>query len=457
MKNFLRKTILQTGDVAVFYLALLAVLFLRRPDLFSFSYYLMHCREFIPALLLWLIINQTIGLNNFRQLLELPALIQDIFLAFSVFLGLSIGIFYIMPQGFITPKTILLLTELLSSIGILFWRRAWLRLVNVEFLSIKVAMFGSNPLMEQIAKDLRSKQYSRFMIMDPGVKDLLLKAETDRAGASRDNSSRKNEVDLIVVDAGEAENDPASARKILDLATARNIPVWTHLVFYEEVYHKIPPESAGRPSWLFSNVLHGKKAVYFNLKSVLDSVLAGLAVVLLSPLFLLIIVFMKTCDGGRVFYSHRRLGYLEKEFTFWKFRTMREGADREGYLWNVGKKDPRVTRAGKILRRFRLDELPQLWNVFKGDMSLVGPRPTWVGERQALELPYYHIRHLVKPGLTGWAQINHKATDSIEDTIEKLQYDLYYVKHISFSLDIAIILKTLRRIFQPEHHFSIKK
>lgn len=151
-----------------------------------------------------------------------------------------------------------------------------------------------------------------------------------------------------------------------------------------------------------------------------------------------------------------RISNLGREFRFWKFRTMVQNAEQQGYLWNVTHKDPRVTRLGRLLRRYRLDELPQLWNIFRGEMSFVGPRPTWVGEKQALELPHYHLRHLVKPGLTGWAQINRRSTDSLDDTIEKLNYDLYYVKHISFVLDLAILLKTARRVLQPETRFRAR-
>ena len=136
---------------------------------------------------------------------------------------------------------------------------------------------------------------------------------------------------------------------------------------------------------------------------------------------------------------------------------MKVGADSAGYLWNTAQADPRVTRVGKLLRKFRVDELPQFWNVLTGEMALVGPRPTWVGEKQAWDLPDYHMRTLVKPGLTGWAQINSSATDSEDDTFEKLCYDLYYIKNLSFALDLSILLKTVRRVFQSEQSLRRKR
>ena len=136
---------------------------------------------------------------------------------------------------------------------------------------------------------------------------------------------------------------------------------------------------------------------------------------------------------------------------------MRVDADKLGYLWNTEKGDPRITAIGKLLRQFKVDELPQLWNVLNGDMSLVGPRPTWTGEKQAWDMPDYPLRLLVKPGLTGWAQINASATDSEADTFEKLCYDLYYVKNVSFALDLSILLKTVRRVFQSDKYLRDKR
>jgi lipopolysaccharide/colanic/teichoic acid biosynthesis glycosyltransferase len=128
------------------------------------------------------------------------------------------------------------------------------------------------------------------------------------------------------------------------------------------------------------------------------------------------------------------------------------GASKAGPLYKEERGDSRITRLGRLLRGARLDEIPQLWNVLKGDMSLVGPRPEWTREVRILEssVPHYHLRHLIKPGVTGWAQINYHATSSKEESVEKLHYDLYYVKNMSLALDLGIILRTFRRIFQKD-------
>ncbi|OGS02549.1 MAG: hypothetical protein A3I76_04955 [Elusimicrobia bacterium RIFCSPLOWO2_02_FULL_61_11] len=128
------------------------------------------------------------------------------------------------------------------------------------------------------------------------------------------------------------------------------------------------------------------------------------------------------------------------------------GAEKAGPLYKAEAADARVTKLGRFLRGARLDEIPQLWNVLKGDMSLVGPRPEWVSEVRILErkVAHYHLRHLIKPGVTGWAQINYHATSSEAESVEKLHYDLYYVKNMSLALDLGIILRTFRRIFQKD-------
>ena len=162
---------------------------------------------------------------------------------------------------------------------------------------------------------------------------------------------------------------------------------------------------------------------------------------LAAPVLLLCAFALRVEGAGPVFYCQNRVRRDRKEFTLYKFRTMR--APRAAY--DLADADARVTRVGRCLRRMRLDELPQLFNVLRGDMSLIGPRAEWdrcveVYER---EIPCYHFRHLVKPGITGWAQVNYPYGRSVADTVEKLQYDLYYIKNYSLLLDASIALKTL--------------
>jgi len=159
-------------------------------------------------------------------------------------------------------------------------------------------------------------------------------------------------------------------------------------------------------------------------------------------------LLIKLDSPGPVFFRQERVGEDGKVFTLWKFRSMRKDAERNtGPVWAKAQ-DSRVTRVGKYLRRTRLDEVPQLFNVLKGDMSLVGPRPERPNfvEELSKTIPFYYLRHSVKPGVTGWAQINYGYGNSVEDAVEKLQYDLFYIKNVSWALDLLVLLHTIKTV-----------
>jgi sugar transferase (PEP-CTERM system associated) len=200
------------------------------------------------------------------------------------------------------------------------------------------------------------------------------------------------------------------------------------------------------PGWLiFSEGFH-KSPVQWVLKRSADILLSLVLLGLFSPLMVVLAVLIKIDSKGPVLFSQQRAGKGRHIFQIYKFRSMVQGAeDATGPVW-AGEDDPRITRVGKIIRQLRIDELPQIWNVLKGDMSFVGPRP----EREVFikelvkRIPYYDARLTVKPGLTGWAQINFSYGASVEDAVEKLNYDLFYIKNVSFLMDMLIILRTVK-------------
>ena len=454
MKLFLAKLILVLGDAAIFYAALALALFLRRPWAFSAGYFLANAPAFSAVFPFWILIQAALGLYDFRQMRVLSSLIGDMLVSVAAVIVLSTGFFYLFPLDLLTPKTHLVLTALFAGLAGFWWRRLWMRMGSHKVLAQRIAFLGDSALIGSIARDLAARRHSRFAVVAaPDLSPWRANGGSRFAGRG-EGEPLKDSLDLVVVDSRLIETDPVFRETVLGLSLSEGIPVWTHLDFYEELYGKVHPDAASIPFWLLSHMPRRTREVYLYGKRALDLVLAALGLLLAAPLMAAVALGTKVFDPGPVFYSQRRLGYLERGFVLWKFRTMVHGAEREGYLWGVAKEDPRTTRWGRLLRRLRLDELPQLYNVLKGDMSLVGPRPTWVGEKQALDLPYYHLRHLIKPGITGWAQINSRSTNSLQDTIEKLQYDLYYLKHVSLGLDIAILLKTVRRVFQPEEAVS---
>jgi exopolysaccharide biosynthesis polyprenyl glycosylphosphotransferase len=225
--------------------------------------------------------------------------------------------------------------------------------------------------------------------------------------------------------------------------------VYTLESFYEAHWRHVPVQSID-PFWpLQMGFQLARNSPYHYLKRLFDVALAGALLVICSPLLVLIAVAVWLGSGRPILFRQPRVGREGEVFTVYKFRTMRADASNgEEFDIYTRANDPRVTRVGRWLRKLRLDELPQFWNVLHGDMSLIGPRAEWVkcAEQYEQKIPFYHFRHLVKPGITGWAQVNYPYGESEEDAVEKLKYDLYYIRHYSLKLDAMIVLKTVHTV-----------
>ncbi len=255
-------------------------------------------------------------------------------------------------------------------------------------------------------------------------------------------------VDRVVVSLADARGR-LPMEKLLDMKL-RGV-TFDHLAsVYEEYTGKIAVENL-RPSWLIFSSGFRKTPVIRLLKRLIDLAVATVALVVLLPVMALVALALKLSSRGPVLYHQERVGLEGRAFTVHKFRSMRPDAEAAtGPVWASPDGDPRVTPVGRFLRRSRLDELPQLWNVIRGDMSMVGPRP----ERPAFvarlteQIPYYGQRHAVRPGLTGWAQVRYTYGASVEDALEKLQYDLFYIKNLSLTLDAFILASTIKTVLQ---------
>jgi exopolysaccharide biosynthesis polyprenyl glycosylphosphotransferase len=221
--------------------------------------------------------------------------------------------------------------------------------------------------------------------------------------------------------------------------------VYTLESFHEAHWRHVPVHALD-PFWpLQMGFQLARNSPYHYLKRLFDLALAGVLLVISSPLFAVIAFAIWRENGGPVIFRQLRVGRDDEPFTIFKFRTMFSPTDdAEGEIY-TRRGDPRITRVGRWLRKLRLDELPQLINVLRGEMSLIGPRAEWTvcAERYEKVIPFYHFRHLVKPGITGWAQVNYPYGESDEDAIEKLKYDLYYIRNYSLKLDVMIVLKTV--------------
>lgn len=249
--------------------------------------------------------------------------------------------------------------------------------------------------------------------------------------------------DGIIIGIASSEIDPGFA-SFLAFVHFRHIPVYTLESFYEQQWRQVPADII-KPCWAYAQEsLLARDSVYDYIKRICECFLAAVSLLLLSPLLLAIFLVIHRERSGPAIFRQERVGRNDKSFTLFKFRTMSTGADKGAIYTAAG--DQRITRIGRFLRRFRLDELPQLLNVLKGDMSLIGPRAEWVkcAVPYAAQIPFYNYRHLVRPGITGWAQVNYPYGESLADALEKLRYDLFYIRHYSLALDLTIILKTFQ-------------
>ena len=259
-------------------------------------------------------------------------------------------------------------------------------------------------------------------------------------------SRRAHEFEGIVLTDPPESYPPHLLEKLARLHFLR-IPVYSEDMFFSEIWRK---ESVHRldHSWaLRQNFQLARHSAYRYLKTAADYALAVLALPVALPIMLLVGLAVLLNSGFPVFYRQERVGRGEGKFTLLKFRTMHvRKEDDDPYTRD---KDTRVTRVGRFLRLTRLDELPQIFNVLKGEMSIVGPRAEWsrIVADYETKIPSYHLRHLVKPGITGWAQVNYRYGAGLDDAIEKLRYDLYYIKNYSLVLDIEILLKTVLKVF----------
>jgi exopolysaccharide biosynthesis polyprenyl glycosylphosphotransferase len=252
----------------------------------------------------------------------------------------------------------------------------------------------------------------------------------------------REKVDEVVATSREDQRDAWLA------CLNRGVQVTDMAVFVEREYYKVACDDIDL-AWFLAIDLQWRNPIYHRLKRIIDMLVSGLGMLLTAPIVALAGLAAIVESGCPAFYTQTRVGFRGKPYRLWKLRTMQTDAERDGAQW-AKHEDHRITRVGRVLRRTRIDELPQLWNVLKGDMSMIGPRPErpeFVDKLAAI-IPMYHQRHWTKPGITGWAQINYPYGASIADAREKLCYDLYYLKNASLLLDLHIGLRTIGAVMQ---------
>jgi sugar transferase (PEP-CTERM system associated) len=251
-------------------------------------------------------------------------------------------------------------------------------------------------------------------------------------------------VDRVVV-AMEDRRESMPVRELLDLRLC-GVVIENSSSLMERLSGKLPLDGLNPSVLIFTEGFRMSTSQQL-FRRLLSFVVSFVALTICLPFLPLIILAVRLSSPGPIFFSQTRVGQRGRLFTAYKFRTMRQDSEAQGAVW-ASKDDPRVTRAGRYLRNTRLDEIPQLWNVLRGDMAFVGPRPErpefvkWLSD----EIPFYDLRHMIRPGITGWAQVRYRYGASLEETKRKLEFDLYYVKHQSIGLDLLIMFETIKTI-----------
>jgi sugar transferase (PEP-CTERM system associated) len=260
--------------------------------------------------------------------------------------------------------------------------------------------------------------------------------------------ARERVTQVVVAIADRRKQLPLDALLRVRLA---GVEVVEEAKIHEEIAGKIPVEDL-RPSWLIFSEGFSNSGLRVTTKRVFDVSVALVGLIMSAPFALLAAIAIRLDSRGPILFRQRRVGQGGREFTLYKFRSMRVDAEEEGRPIWAQQNDPRVTRVGRFLRKTRIDEVPQMWNVLQGTMSFVGPRPErlFFVEQLRERIPFYDQRHAVKPGITGWAQVRFRYGADELDAVEKLRHDMFYIKHHSILFDLRILLETVRVVFQRD-------
>jgi len=369
---------------------------------------------------------------------------------FRLLLVVSVLSFLLAAIAWLVPRLLIgrgvqiigltILTTTLSA-----WRSIYDWIVSRPIFCERAYVLGSGTHAASVVQAVRSRKDLGMEIVGWAGAFGGAVTHDDLANALRDVHRRTPHLDRIIV----ALQDRRGNMPVRELLNERlsGVAIEDATTLLERISGKIQLQDLHPSALIFSEGFHLSQRSLFARRgmSLLFAVMVSCVAMPLLP-FIALAVWLSS--PGPVLFSQKRIGRKGDVFTVYKFRTMRQDAEATtGAVW-AGKEDPRVTQVGHILRKTRLDELPQLWNVLKGDMALVGPRPERPEFVQWLEaeIPFYGLRHIISPGLTGWAQVRYSYGASVEDTKRKLEYDLYYIKHISVALDLLIIFETIKTV-----------
>lgn len=435
--NKIEAGILLCGDVLILYGSLFVSLFLRRLELPTRAVWESHIAPFGILILVWVLSFFIAGLYEKQTRVFKQRVLETVLKTQAINSVIGVLFFYFIPFFGITPKTTLFLYIGVSFGLIVLWRRVIVSLIGVRGHDT-VMVIGTGSEMYELVEELHHN--SRHGLVVSVSLDI---ATADDATIRKTIEAHLSDVDAIIIDTNHERIVPILPYLYGELfAGVRFIAM--HKV-YEQLFDRIPL-SLITYNWFLENISNTRKIAYEGLKRLMDICIALPLLILACLSYPLVWLAITLDDGGTVFIRQERVGKNNKLIRIIKVRSMAHNSKDEQLLKDTGNV---ITRVGAFLRKTRIDELPQLWNVLIGDISLIGPRPEFPAlvTRYEEEVPFYTMRHLVKPGLSGWAQMYHDEHPhhgvDVNQTRVKLSYDLYYIKNRSFFLDLKIALRTI--------------
>ncbi len=433
-----RVGLLFAGDFIVLLISLWITLFVRYAAAPRAETLLAHFTAFLPLLLIWILVFFISGLYEKYTVIFKTEIPLTLFRAQFLNAGLAVVFFYFSPYLPIAPKTVLFLYVVISSLCLLVWRtEIFPRFARGESKDNAV-IIGAGPEMEELKREINGGNYSMKFVSSIDLdhpENFYFQSDVVSKIYSEDIST-------VVIDLEHKAAAPIIPQ-LYNLIFSKVRFIDVHRV-YEEVFGRVGLSLINH-SWFLENISTTPKYVYDASKRLMDIIVAVPLALISFIVYPFVAIAVKLDDGGPIFIVQERIGKENKVIRIPKFRSMKSS---DKGLW-VKEKDDRITRVGKFLRRTRIDELPQLLSVIKGDLSLVGPRPDIydIGMKLSKEIPYYTVRSLISPGLSGWAQIRQELPpQSLEETKIRLAYDFYYIKNRSFFLDLKIALQTIRTL-----------
>lgn len=427
---------------------LLATVLIAGPDSYLILNFEYGWVKIVSLIILTLLISYYFDLYEPQRISEHWEIYFRLLLVLGFLSFLLSGVIYLYPGADIA-HSVLLLGLMFLTASLVVWRRAYEWLIGRDAFRERVYILGNGERAQMVAQLLRTRKDAGMEVV--GCDGFAASEQGQNqvfAAALADIDGSKHHIDRVIV-ALEDRRGSLPLREMLKLRF-NGVLIEESGALLERLTGKLYLDGLRPSNFIYSEGFRVKPSQQIA-RRIVSTLTASVGLLLFLPFFPFVVLLVRMSSPGPIFFRQTRVGMGGRNFSVYKFRTMRTDAEAAGAKWAT-KNDPRVTRVGMFMRKTRLDEVPQLWNVLRGDMGFVGPRPErpefvpWLSE----QIPYFDLRHMIRPGLTGWAQVRYGYGATLAQSREKLEFDLYYIKHMSLGLDLLIMFETVKTIIRRQ-------